>query len=95
MIDVLIQTFNEELNLPTTLASVKGWVNNVFVVDSGSTQSEACAAMSDAITKAGSFFQMGFMRRFDPGYAAAKEKIAQGAIGRPLVFKSILNSRSE
>jgi inositol 2-dehydrogenase len=47
-----------------------------------------CAAMSDAIAKAGSFFQMGFMRRFDPGYAAAKEKIAQGAIGRPLVFKS-------
>jgi scyllo-inositol 2-dehydrogenase (NAD+) len=28
------------------------------------------------------------MRRFDPGYAAAKEQIAQGAIGRPLVFKS-------
>jgi predicted dehydrogenase len=28
------------------------------------------------------------MRRFDPGYAAAKEKIRQGAIGRPVVFKS-------
>ena len=39
-------------------------------------------------TKSGTFFQMGFMRRFDPGYAAAKEKIAQGAIGRPVVFKS-------
>src|SRR6185436_12455321 len=47
-----------------------------------------CAAMSDAVNKSGSFFQMGFMRRFDPGYAAAKEQIAQGAIGRPLVFKS-------
>jgi inositol 2-dehydrogenase len=47
-----------------------------------------CAAMADAIDKSGTFFQMGFMRRFDPGYAAAKEKIAQGAIGRPLVFKS-------
>jgi inositol 2-dehydrogenase len=47
-----------------------------------------CAAMSDAVNKSGTFFQMGFMRRFDPGYAAAKEKIAQGAIGRPLVFKS-------
>ena len=31
---------------------------------------------------------MGFMRRFDPGYAAAKEKIARGEIGRPVVFKS-------
>ena len=47
-----------------------------------------CTAMSDAVDKSGSFFQMGFMRRFDPGYAAAKEKIAQGAIGRPVVFKS-------
>ncbi|MGD0462306.1 MAG: glycosyltransferase [Tepidisphaeraceae bacterium] len=37
MVDVLIQTHNEELNLPHTLESVKGWVNRVFVVDSGST----------------------------------------------------------
>jgi glycosyltransferase involved in cell wall biosynthesis len=37
VIDVLIQTFNEELNLPTTLESVKGWVRHVYVVDSGST----------------------------------------------------------
>jgi scyllo-inositol 2-dehydrogenase (NAD+) len=47
-----------------------------------------CAAMSDAVNKSGTFFQMGFMRRFDPGYTAAKEQIAQGAIGKPLVFKS-------
>ncbi len=38
MIDVLIQTFNEELNLPHTLRSLEGgWVHRVFVVDSGST----------------------------------------------------------
>jgi acetyltransferase-like isoleucine patch superfamily enzyme/glycosyltransferase involved in cell wall biosynthesis len=37
LIDVLIQTHNEELNLPHTLKSVAGWVNRVFVVDSGST----------------------------------------------------------
>jgi glycosyltransferase involved in cell wall biosynthesis len=37
MIDVLIQTLNEELNLPHALQSVKGWANRVFVVDSGST----------------------------------------------------------
>src|ERR1700742_2851151 len=37
MVDVLIQTHNEQLNLPHTLASLKGWVNRVFVVDSGST----------------------------------------------------------
>jgi putative colanic acid biosynthesis acetyltransferase WcaF len=37
MVDVLIQTHNEELNLPHTLQSVNGWANRVFVVDSGST----------------------------------------------------------
>ncbi|MEM7808146.1 MAG: glycosyltransferase family 2 protein [Planctomycetota bacterium] len=38
MIDVLIQTFNEERNLPHTLRSLEGgWIRHVFVVDSGST----------------------------------------------------------
>lgn len=36
-VDVFIQTFNEEVNLPHTLATVIGWANRVFVVDSGST----------------------------------------------------------
>jgi scyllo-inositol 2-dehydrogenase (NAD+) len=34
------------------------------------------------------FFQMGFMRRFDTGYAAAKKQIDEGRIGTPLVFKA-------
>ena len=46
------------------------------------------AAMQDAIARAGVFFQMGFMRRFDAGYAAAKKQIEAGRIGAPLVFKS-------
>ncbi len=37
MVDVLIQTHNEELNLTHALASLRGWANRVFVVDSGST----------------------------------------------------------
>lgn len=47
-----------------------------------------CTAMAEAVHQSGTFFQMGFMRRFDPGYAAAREKIARGEIGRPVVFKS-------
>ena len=31
---------------------------------------------------------MGFMRRFDAGYAAAKRQIEEGRIGTPLVFKA-------
>ena len=46
------------------------------------------AAMQDAIARSGMFFQMGFMRRFDAGYASAKTQIDAGRIGTPLVFKS-------
>jgi scyllo-inositol 2-dehydrogenase (NAD+) len=44
--------------------------------------------MRDAVQRAGNFFQMGFMRRFDPGYAAARRQVAEGVIGTPVVFKS-------
>jgi inositol 2-dehydrogenase len=46
------------------------------------------ASMKSAIARAGMFFQMGFMRRFDAGYAAAKQQIDAGRIGTPLVFKA-------
>lgn len=37
MIDALIITFNESLNLPHCLTALSGWTRRVFVVDSGST----------------------------------------------------------
>jgi scyllo-inositol 2-dehydrogenase (NAD+) len=45
-------------------------------------------AMQDAIARSGMLFQMGFMRRFDAGYAAGKRHLDEGRIGTPLVFKS-------
>ena len=44
--------------------------------------------MQRIVEQTGVFFQMGFMRRFDKGYLAAKRKIEEGAIGTPVVFKS-------
>ncbi|MFQ5822775.1 MAG: inositol 2-dehydrogenase [bacterium] len=44
--------------------------------------------IKQAIEDTGVFFHMGFMRRFDKGYAAAKRKIDGGMIGKPVVFKS-------
>lgn len=49
---------------------------------------EESLEMVKAVQDAGAFFQMGFMRRFDPGYAAARRKIMEGVIGTPVVFKS-------
>ncbi|HRI81169.1 MAG TPA: Gfo/Idh/MocA family oxidoreductase [Opitutaceae bacterium] len=45
-------------------------------------------AMKAAVTKHGVFFQLGFMRRFDRAYAAAKQRIDAGEIGTPVIFKS-------
>ena len=44
--------------------------------------------MREAVNATGTFFQMGFMRRFDPGYAAAKARLAEGKIGKVVLFKS-------
>jgi scyllo-inositol 2-dehydrogenase (NAD+) len=45
-------------------------------------------AMRESVEQSGVFFQLGFMRRFDSGYAAAKARVDDGAIGDPVVFKS-------
>jgi scyllo-inositol 2-dehydrogenase (NAD+) len=44
--------------------------------------------MKDAAARSHGFLQMGFMRRFDAGYASAKKKLDDGVIGTPIVFKS-------
>jgi scyllo-inositol 2-dehydrogenase (NAD+) len=41
-----------------------------------------------AVTRSDVFFQMGFMRRFDRGFAAAKKRLDEGTIGDAVVFKS-------
>ncbi len=45
-------------------------------------------AVQEAIARSGVFFQMGFMRRFDKGYAAAKQKLEAGEIGKPILFRA-------
>lgn len=45
-------------------------------------------AMKAAVAKHGVFFQLGFMRRFDRAYLAAKKRIDAGEIGTPVMFKS-------
>ncbi|MEE9118461.1 MAG: inositol 2-dehydrogenase [Calditrichia bacterium] len=44
--------------------------------------------MLDIVEKTGTFFQMGFQRRFDRGYLAAKKKLEKGEIGTPVVLRS-------
>jgi scyllo-inositol 2-dehydrogenase (NAD+) len=42
-----------------------------------------------AVAKHKVYFQVGFMRRYDPAYSAAMKKIEAGEIGVPVIFKSL------
>ena len=48
-----------------------------------------CDAMIGAAERAGVALQLGFMRRFDPEFQAAHERIVGGEIGRPMMIKSL------
>ena len=51
---------------------------------------EDCAEIEMAAAKnTDKYFTVGFMRRFDPSYFEAKQKIRQGQIGKPILFKGI------
>ena len=43
-IEIVIPTFNEEINLPYTLESVQAWADAIHVVDSESTSAGPSAA---------------------------------------------------
>ena len=43
----------------------------------------------DAIERAGILLQVGFMRRFDPGFRRAFESIQAGKIGKPVTYKGV------
>jgi inositol 2-dehydrogenase len=49
---------------------------------------DLCDRAIAAVEKAGVKLQLGFMRRFDPAYVMAKQKIDEGVIGTPVMFRS-------
>jgi scyllo-inositol 2-dehydrogenase (NAD+) len=56
--------------------------------------SDARAALKE-VEKKGVRLQIGFMRRYDPAYAAAKKRIEAGEIGTPVIFKSVGRDKDE
>ena len=48
-----------------------------------------CDEIIAASERNGVFLQLGFMRRFEPEFVAARERIQAGEIGRPMIVKSL------
>jgi len=50
---------------------------------------QECDEMAEAAERAGVVLQVGFMRRFQPEFVAARRRIEAGEIGDPMVIKSL------
>ena len=50
---------------------------------------QECDAIIEAARQNSVFLQLGFMRRFDPEFAAAASRIEAGEIGQPMMIKSL------
>jgi len=61
---------------------------HIFVEKPLALTVEGCDEAIGAAALSGVRLQVGFMRRFDPAYVAAKQKIEAGVIGTPVMFKS-------
>lgn len=66
-----------------------GQGKHVFLEKPMALSLEECDAIMSATEKNGVALQLGFMRRFDPEFAAAAERIAGGEIGEPMMIKSL------
>jgi predicted dehydrogenase len=55
---------------------------------------DAHAALKE-VSKAKRRLQVGFMRRYDPAYAAAMKRVEGGEIGTPVIFKSVGRDRDQ
>lgn len=62
---------------------------HVFVEKPMAITLEECDEMMEAARRSEVFLQVGFMRRFDPEFVAAYERIQAGEIGQPMIIKSL------
>lgn len=75
------------LHAPTIRAAAAAGKHILCEKPLATTLEDADAALA-AVQKAGVCLQIGHMRRYDPGYAEARQRIQDGEIGRPVIFKS-------
>lgn len=69
------------------LAATHG--KHVFLEKPMALNLQECDDILEGIQKAGVMLQLGFMRRFDPEFAAAAKRIEAGEIGLPMMIKTL------
>jgi myo-inositol 2-dehydrogenase/D-chiro-inositol 1-dehydrogenase/scyllo-inositol 2-dehydrogenase (NAD+) len=85
--EAVVITTPTPTHLPlTALAAEHG--RHVFLEKPMALNLEECDQIIAVTGKNGVILQVGFMRRFDPDFVAAAERIAGGEIGAPMMIKS-------
>jgi inositol 2-dehydrogenase len=87
-LDAVVIATPDKFHAPAIIAAARAGKNILCEKPLALNLADARAAV-DAVGKAGVRMQVGFMRRYDPAYAAAKKRIAAGEIGEPVIFKSL------
>jgi predicted dehydrogenase len=87
-VDTVVITTPDKFHAGAITAAARAAKNIFCEKPIALTMADAEAAVAE-VTRAGVRMQIGFMRRYDPGYAAAMKRIEGGEIGEPVIFKSV------
>ena len=85
--DAVVITTPTPTHLPLTGLAAEN-KKHVFLEKPMALNLEECDAINSAVEKNRVLLQIGFMRRFDPEFVEAAQRIEAGEIGQPMMIKS-------
>ena len=85
--DAVIITTPPPTHQPISVLAA-GYGKHVFLEKPMAISLEECDHILDVTHKNGVILQLGFMRRFDPEFVAAAQRIEAGEIGQPMMIKT-------
>lgn len=92
-IDAVLVVTPTSLHKPVVIDAARSG-KAIFCEKPLSLSVEECIEIETVVDETGAFFQMGFMRRFDSAYIAAKQKIEAGMIGDCVQYKATSRDRT-
>lgn len=92
-VEAILIASSHQAHLEGILAAARHRKNTLCEKPITTTLAEADQAIA-AVAQSGIGLQIGFMRRFDPAYVAAKQRIDAGEIGDPVLFKAVHRNAS-
>lgn len=85
--DAVVITTPTPTHLPLTALSAEN-KKHVFLEKPMALNLQECDAINKVVNQNSVILQLGFMRRFDPEFVAAAQRIEAGEIGQPMMIKS-------